>query len=117
MTRERVLAMKAGRELDADIAEKIMGIKVHFEYSPDGPVYLLDSTLLNGRYHVKNYSTNISAAWDVVEKMQETKLVRLFANGEDYICKIGGDLMFCISKCNSMPEAVCKAALLAVMEL
>lgn len=65
--------MKPGRELDALVAEKVMGIKTeyysgclvekvsaHFEQR----VYPLD-------YLIPEYSTDISAAWKVVERIEK----------------------------------------------
>ena len=65
--------MKAGRELDALIAEKVMGLSVHKRRIP---------SILDDFYYIKHhlsaledclvphYSTKIADAWLVVEEMQ-----------------------------------------------
>src|SRR5512147_2790096 len=79
--------MRMSRELDAEVAEKVMGIRKIFRpcdiksasesyfgsptdyvYIPSGKpprTHMIDAKL------VPHYSTNISAAMEVVEKMQE----------------------------------------------
>lgn len=55
--------MKAGRELDALVADKIMGLKVYGQFHENDR---------GVRIHVPRYSTNIEDAWKVVEKMENT---------------------------------------------
>ena len=65
--------MNAGRELDALVAEKVMGWQEfpylilsddRLSYCPPGPVHI--STVRE----VPPYSTSIAAAWEVVEKLR-----------------------------------------------
>jgi hypothetical protein len=56
--------MNAGRELDALVAEKVMGWKVR----PDR--YPVDATG-QSQFRVPEYSTDIAAAWRVVEQMRQ----------------------------------------------
>jgi hypothetical protein len=78
MTRDEILNMPAGREMDALVAEKVMGWKdvimgrddyggepVPREYNPR-PEYQDEYVIFK---HVLNYSTDIAAAWQVVEKV------------------------------------------------
>ena len=96
MTRDDVLAMEPGRELDALVAKKVMGwFEVWKPFSP---------------------STDISAAWEVVEKLQGTYWVRMNSMMKDHSCGVGKPDMRWEYYGNSMPEAICKAALLAVLE-
>lgn len=70
--------MQAGRELDALVAEKVMGLKVRKEKVPNGhghPAAHYD--LVDFWYgknedigHLPHYSTDISAAWKVMEKLK-----------------------------------------------
>ncbi len=64
--------MKAGRELDALVAEKVMGWKVLSHWDADGGIkHLVDHNQCEVRpAEFKPYSTDISAAWEVVEKLQ-----------------------------------------------
>lgn len=68
--------MNAGRELDALIAEKVMGIKVTWEtvLDEEGLEYEQAYETKNGKTYriideVAPYSTDIAAAWEVVEKL------------------------------------------------
>lgn len=68
--------MKPGRELDALVAEKVMGYKVtHNTY---------EMPPLRGIFTVKNYTTDITAAWEVVTFLREKGLLL------DWILSPGG---------------------------
>ena len=108
MTRDEILAMEPGRELDALVAEKVMGLTT----GPDSYfdcAYEADDAL--------HFSTDIAAAWEVESTMNESKLRRvLYTNRlRDVILHEKGtcsdfDLI------HATPAQRCKAALLAVME-
>ena len=93
----------AGRELDAEVAEKVMWAD-------------LDLT----DYHIERavpdcYSTSIAAAWQVVEKMKlDSPMVRYDAYRDDdrprWTCAINGVR----GDANTAPLAICLAALKAV---
>ena len=162
-----ILAMKAGRELDALIAEKVLRLNVvchdwpcgrdpecgHYDATnyPDaeglwfddkGPVYIdehsvwppeEDADRWFGRFahvhYVPFYSTDLSAAWEVLEKFE----MNIYHNKEcgEYIASIG--TLFEDDACpecgvenfhvdyavtvETAPEAICKVALLAVLNL
>lgn len=57
--------MLAGRELDALVAEKVMGLRV--KYRTPGFPYFED--YIDTAHDVPRYSTDIAAAWAVVEKI------------------------------------------------
>lgn len=62
--------MEAGRELDALIAEKVMGLPkcdVWLEPNYSGPNFWVPQTA----GHLKYYSTDMNAAWESVEKVKE----------------------------------------------
>ena len=61
--------MEAGRELDALIAEKVMGHRM-FEPPPMSEPWEVMPDDYRGR-PLLPYSTDIGAAWEVVEKMRE----------------------------------------------
>lgn len=143
MNREETLAMEAGRELDAIVEEKLFNHQIerrYFNWLPEGyfevqSYYdpnlprneqviggLLDEDELHPCYKDKGkwaivpfYSTNISAAWEVVIKM----------HGEGYVPTMTWISLSCsctFSKgalavegvvCVAAPEAICKAALIA----
>ena len=119
MTRDEILNMPAGREMDAILMEKL------FEYSwdssfkggawrhADGSCYL--------QQLLPRFSTDIAAAWEVVEKLCDE-------TGCDIVkvCKRDPELLRGDWSCNfgrgfeafgeTAPLAICRAALLAVME-
>lgn len=128
MTKDKILAMPAGREMDRFIAEKVMGCRVLI--STDGQLYCRcgmtcnyphapddrDSQLYGDLYE---FSTDIAAAWEVVEKLRER-----FAQVAIDVC---GDLwrarlyldsdtlaeLFADATEDTAPLAICRAALLA----
>lgn len=137
MTREEILAMPAGRETDALIAEKVMGLKPepssehegwygdlipigdHEFIDPQGWVYF-DKKY--GLQPVPDYSTNIAAAWKAVEKLNLSYRIGIdkahdnvfwcwfdLDDPEDYAMEKNY-----YATGNTVPLAVCRAALLAV---
>jgi hypothetical protein len=70
MTRDEILNMPAGREMDALVAEKVFGRKTAWFSGPGGPV-ITGGTMakVSTWTPIKPYSTDIAAAWEVVEKM------------------------------------------------
>lgn len=67
--------MEAGRELDALVAERVMGlakimVKGDFE---EFPMFVLPERkrAIWNAFHAPRYSTDIAAAWAVVERMRE----------------------------------------------
>jgi len=127
--------MEAGRELDALVAEKVMGIEVDLVvapfiyYSPYRDRYdewaagnepYIDK---DGDIHlIPRYSTDIAAAWLVVEKMRETRWIEVHStiDGEwaAFYTPIGTtDMNQAIheyAKASTAPLAICLAALKAV---
>jgi hypothetical protein len=102
MTREEILGMEAGPKLDGMIGEFITGVMVDY-------------------YITLPYSTDIKAAWEVWNKMLENfpekespALEFILALLDGDICTTYRDLVYLFKKVT--PEAICKAALLAVME-
>ncbi|MHA7967713.1 BC1872 family protein [Paenibacillus sp. CAU 1782] len=112
LTEQQIRDMDPGRELDRLIATQIMGceiderIDIYFQGKKWSPI--------------PEYSTDISAAWEVVEKCNEVKVKRYETmGGHCYFCKIevesteGWDEV--IETGDTAPEAICKAALIAHM--
>jgi len=65
MTHDEIDKMEAGRKLDALVAEKVMGLSGPFDVCDCGwPGNHIGKTL------IPPYSTSISAAWEVVEKLK-----------------------------------------------
>jgi len=87
MTKEEILAMKAGRELDVLVAQKVLDIEVEWDYPPWDVDKILPKlpfrkgeprTCVGPMAHpiadtVYKYSTDISSAWQVVEALRSMK--------------------------------------------
>ncbi|MBA7499340.1 hypothetical protein ES704_02080 [subsurface metagenome] len=93
MTKEEILAMKAGRELDVLVSAKVMEHRME--------------------HRIEKYSTDISAAWLVVEKLSNLifDLRKVYQN-TDWCASFEGN----VAEGKKAPEAICKAALLAKLE-
>jgi len=115
MTREDILNMQAGRETDAliwlSLNDKPLNIlmcrHVDGDIQPHAgyPV---------GHISPPHYSTDIGAAWEVVEKMRKIKRpVDIYSSVNGWIANF--DYMD-IALGETAPLAICRAALLAVME-
>lgn len=68
--------MKSGRELDALIAEKVMGLIPWPEQDPKWECKAFTAPVIFGYQTLKpcippNYSTDIGVAWQVIDKIQE----------------------------------------------
>jgi hypothetical protein len=125
MTRDEILKMEAGRELDELIAEKIMGLKP-CTFRMTGQISM--STIWNCEHNdcrncypknqdapMKSYSTDISSAWEVVNNM--SNCLHLKQHGQDGVwvaefCHNPGSQV----SGKTAPLAICRAALLAVSE-
>lgn len=124
MTRDEILNMPAGRALDALIEHHI--IKTQVPRNSDG--HLSRSWVDGYGYENTFYSTDIAAAWDVVEKLKRDGFIWK-SNGNESC----GNLIYSFSFAkddggyeeyfqtfdsgiteNSLPLAICRAALLAV---
>lgn len=108
MTREEILGMEAGRELDALILEYVFN---DCDYHGD---YLI--TVEERDFHP---STDIKAAWEVREWITENiggmKIINVCDELPEY-CDIWNGKEYIEAQGLTAPEAICKAALLAVLE-
>jgi hypothetical protein len=120
LTRESIMSMQPGRELDIEIA-RLLGhdIQMIAAFQDEQPKARIK--LDGGSIPVPHYSFVISAAWEVVEHWGYS--ARVGYQGTDCFCNImigfddGGKPIYGdIDGCKSVPEAICKAALLAKLE-
>lgn len=127
MTWDDVMGLE-GRELDAAVAELVLGLRV-VECDPVdgryGPYTAREGhwTRVNGETYplldlLPEYSTDIAAAWEVVEHLATpeesiTIFPSTYVKG-DWIVAVGGAGVVASSK--SAPEAICRAALLAALK-
>ena len=121
MTRDEILNMPAGREMDKLIAEKIFGWS-DFGSFEDGGISGKDKD--GDGWILPYYSIGIAAAWEVVEKFMPYKSPSLYVVGTMWFCffalKTGEGLFASTNvleaKAPTAPLAICRAALLAMIE-
>jgi hypothetical protein len=108
--------LDAGRELDALIAEKVMGWKVnghdsYYRWWGSPPGWKEPQSV-----EIPHYSTAIAAAWTVVEKLG--LWVGPFVKGEWWCFQSVADYLNSrnISKAPSGQLAICRAALTALAQ-
>jgi hypothetical protein len=119
--------LEAGPELDALIAEKVMGgtlIRCSLHGAKDGPPNCRQVHWPGGRVgHPPEYSTDIAAAWTVVERLaslNEDQFVRVAALRHGKWSAIvatehaSSETILGRSAADSAPLAICRAALLAL---
>jgi hypothetical protein len=121
MTRDKVLIMEAGRELDALVAEKVMGVNTdRFIWKRYGKPDSIQNEDYGGPRH---YSTDIDAAWQVVEKLEQHPDEILFScsrkGGKELVWemrfrKCRGNQHDYIASAPTAPLAICRAALLTL---
>jgi hypothetical protein len=122
MTREEILNMPAGREMDALIAEKVLNLMVDYEFEEPFVPALRDKYDEWG--YLPNYSADIAAAWEVVEKMRMAIIPKdgggwFAAIEQDFDETLGyyeRQVSYWITA-DTVPLVICRTALLAVMEL
>ncbi|GED18097.1 BC1872 family protein [Aneurinibacillus migulanus] len=114
--------MKAGRELDIVVAEKVMGWVVdgdiieNADFDEQGRCtfpsgdYLMNKET---REPLPNYSTNIADAWEVVEQLNDTES---YLDIKIQSCIDGWFVDYCNERtvAETAPHAICLAALKAV---
>ncbi len=108
------MGKKPGKELDALIAEKVMGLAVEkFMINPPKPTGWVKLKLdTNSKsFELPKYSTDISAAWEVVEKFVPLSLDHTDGN---WRCGIAKEGEVYHAGAESAPHAICIAALKAV---
>lgn len=123
MTRDEILSMSAGRETDVLIAEKVMGWTRAHVGSFGTQFWNTPNESIKAEPAIPDYSTEIHAAWDVIEVLERDWEVEISTGhnfrdypGQSYGCRIANkrvlSVMFCLAE--SAPLAICRAALLAV---
>lgn len=109
------------RELDRDVAEKVVGWRYREDdggfFAPGDEWFVDQDGLRVECVDLPTYSTSISAAWEVVEKMREigftyVQIEACFDGG--WRVAFGLDPMAIVKSANTAPLAICKAALAAV---
>lgn len=115
--------MNPGRELDALIAEKLFGLNLTDAFTGEERPITSGVALqyLDRMSGVPNYSTDIAAAWEVVEKIIHPEFVsswqfdiRVESWPKKYKAKFSNGGGAHIAHEDSAPHAICLAALKAL---
>jgi len=132
MTKEEILAMEAGQELDVLVAEEIFGIEVEWDYAlwdvdkqcgklpfrKGAPRTVLGPMAHSVSNTIPGYSIDISAAWQVIEKMRTLDTYIEIGNGwqpeEYWWVRLKPEEIYAWGKI--LPEAICKAAVLTRLD-
>lgn len=117
--------MNPGRELDALIAEKVMGLLIngtaeHADGSVE-PAFGNANGISGQAYPARNYSTDIAAAWQIAEKLKEKKLylslsITRFGSDQAYEASVSNQIgaRICGEYGDTPAIAICRAALKAI---
>ena len=130
MNRDEILNMPAGREMDTLVAEKIMGWeRGNISALPQGDIPVWHTGEGKGwkTHQSINWSpsTVINSAWEVVEKILEKPCsinvqTEFHSDGNHSSCFIHpyprGTTNLIMGHGSTAPLAICRAALLAVMD-
>lgn len=102
-------ALQAGREIDALVVERVMGWKVAKPEAAALRFVTMGDTLHPN--HVPHYSTDIAAAWEVVEALRARFVFEMYDREDgSYVVKFGQE----VKRADTAPLAICRAALAAV---
>lgn len=107
MKKEEILKLE-GRELDAIIAEKVMGAEIRV-----GLMRLAESS---PPIAIRPYSSDLTAAFSVIDKItvERATCCDIFINGDGYqVVSFDGNDYFEVDGCEPLPKLICLAALLA----
>ena len=119
LDRDSILATQPGRELDALVEQYVFGNKVRWVQDLITDQYPVSD---QEGYIVEYYSTDISAAWEVVEESLKWGGLDLNCHGSKsgtkwFVAATYNKQGRCVSvTSHTAPEAICKAALLAVLD-
>lgn len=131
MNRDEIMNMQPGRELDELVLEKVFGRTVtddfrtvgEFAVASEFAIWEFDNKFPNQQppETCPRFSTNIAAAWDVVEKLQERNRRICLANYLDGAWAVsvrdgGGGYIVGENVFLTAPKAICMAALLCIIQ-
>jgi hypothetical protein len=134
MTRDEILKLEANQVTDALIATKVMGLQIFQPHESNAATRLIEKGKTMGgyaHYGFPSYTTDIAAAWEVVEKMKSLgwSITILWDNNNEnpgephnyiwlvelnYYTDNVSDFKNFYNEDLFAPIAICRAALLAV---
>jgi len=117
LTREEIIHMPAGREMDILVGKNIMHLDLWYG-DPTG--FDIPENIDYWRTDIRDsddelclrcphYSKNIARAWEVVEKFTDVEIEKA---GLNYGCLIGVEMVIAVAA----PLAICRAALLVTLD-
>lgn len=106
--------LEVGRELDMRIAEMVMNWHAPTRRCPHWYPKSDDLAMNILGPEVPNYSTDIAAAWEVVEKLHEDFAFTCEYVGHLYVVQLWSNTKKVIASADTVPLAICRAALKAV---
>jgi hypothetical protein len=116
MTREEILAMDPGREMDALVGEKVFGLQIYWVRDEITDYYPVDERDVV----IDHFSTDISAAMGVEAKIMQMEwhIQHKYLLTLHRITGVYGEMNLkdIFSMMQASPADRCKAALLAAME-
>ena len=108
MNKEAILNLKPGRDMDALIAEYV------FKWGKN-KIYHELKMVRHDLSYLPYYSTSISSAWTIIEKLVEQgDYINIIPTADSY--NIEYDHEREIINAKTAPEAICKVALLIMLE-
>lgn len=126
MTEDEIRNLPAGREMDALVAQQLFGwmfIASNFVHNLEYGTMIPPNGWKRDNFipdECPHYSTDIAAAWEVVEKMRGMALAMTMGKGDDaYQCRIfdgriAPEAYRVLVSAETAPLAICRAALLAM---
>lgn len=118
LTRDQVHMLSAGRELDALIAEKVMGLELVQDMQVEELRYWVPGSRKKEHKALPHYSTDMSAAWTVVEHMRKKHsnyIIIVYNEHLNYDVRFSGDKSREYIRLSSVTHAIGRAALLALL--
>ncbi|AIQ19562.1 hypothetical protein H70357_24765 [Paenibacillus sp. FSL H7-0357] len=120
MTREEIMAMEPGKKLDHIVIETVL--KWHkVELTPKGNGWFWSDGNTHVGWAVFSPSVDISAAWEVVEHINKREshglALEFYPNEQEWGADFDELGLSSQAVSKTAPEAICKAALFAVLNL
>ena len=106
--------MEAGRKLDALVAEKVMGVKPEQVYCDISGRSISRYFDLEDRMRIESYSTDIAAAWQVLERVAESWLPCVMHDGMMWVAEFDSIIECHTAYADTAPLAICRCALKTV---
>lgn len=122
---QRIISMETGRFMDSLVAEYVVGLHVELKaigmdapvdywYRPQGSIFMMGDQAYE---RVPNYSTVLYSAVQLLPKFQYWSLQgNSDEGGISARFSNNGDARIGVIDCASIPEAICKAALITLVE-